>query len=90
MGNARYEFAVVVHELIEEMLCKLRGISEPDIKAFDEAYEAARPEGDVSEPGDSPEAPYQKEHQFATKIERLLCEEMGVDWYEYSKVVESL
>lgn len=91
MGDARMEFAVVIHEMIEDMLCKLRGISEPDaIKPFDEAYEAARPEGDTSEPGDSPDAPYHREHVFATHIERQICAEMGLDWDEYTKVVESL
>jgi hypothetical protein len=90
MGDARMEFLVYIHERIEEFLTRMRGISEADIKAFDEAYEAARPEGDVSEPGDHPNAPYRAEHQFATKIERQIADEIGVDWDEYSRVVESL
>jgi hypothetical protein len=91
MGDTRMEFCVMIHELIEEFLCKRRGISEPNaIKPFDEAYEAKRPEGDESEPGDSPDAPYHKEHVFATIIERQVADELELDWEEYSKAVMAL
>ena len=90
MGNEDYEFLVLIHELIEAHLCRKRGILEPDIKAFDEAFEAKRPEGNTDEPGFDPAAPYIKEHTFATKIERQLADELGVDWKEYDEVVNSL
>jgi hypothetical protein len=90
MGNSDYEFLVQIHELIEAHLCRKRGISEPDIKAFDEAFEANREEGNEDEPGDSPLAPYQKEHQFATSIERQLAEALGVDWEAYDNAVMAL
>jgi hypothetical protein len=44
----------------------------------------------LDEPGHDPKAPYNKEHIFAEKIERQIAEELGVDWEEYSRVVESL
>ena len=90
MGNPDYEFLVAIHELIELYLCKKRGIAEPDIKAFDEEFEAKREEGNEDEPGDSPLAPYQKEHQFATKIESQLAAELSVDWAAYGNAVMSL
>jgi hypothetical protein len=90
MGNEDYEFLVIIHELIEAHLCRKRGISEPEIKAFDEEFESKRVEGNVDEPGDDPKAPYQKEHQFATKIEKQLAKELNVNWEEYSNVVETL
>ena len=90
MGDARYEFLVAIHEFIEEFLCKHRGIPEPVIKAFDEAFELARPEGNTDEPGDSFDAPYREEHAFATYIERLIAEQLGVNWDEYGKVVTAL
>ena len=90
MQNEDYEFLVLIHELIEAHLCRKRGIEEPDIKAFDEAYEAKREKGDVSEPGDSIEAPYFREHAFSTFIEAQLAEELGINWEEYSNVVNSL
>lgn len=90
MNNEDYEFLVLIHELVEEHLTRRRGILEPDIKVFDEAFEAQRQPGNVDEAGDDPAAPYRKEHQFATLIERFLSKEMGVDWDAYDKTINSL
>ena len=91
MGDARYEFLIAIHELVESMLCKERGITEAAIDAFDTAYEANRPEGDItSEAGDDPAAPYNKEHVFATKIEWMVAEELGVDWDVYCQACAQL
>lgn len=38
-----------------------------------------------AEPGDSPDAPYYKQHQIATSVERLLAAELGVDWTAYEE-----
>jgi len=90
MGNEDYAFLVGLHEQIEQHLCLKRGITEESISAFDIAYEANRPEGDESEPGDHPDSPYRKEHFFATNIERMIALELGVEFAEYSKAVMSL
>lgn len=90
MGNPDFEFLVSIHEQIEQHLTRKRGISEESITAFDKAYEANRPEGDESEPGDHPMAPYRKEHFVATNIERILAAELNVDWAVYDHVVNSL
>lgn len=93
MCNEDYELLVAVHELIEQHLCKKRGIKEPDITAFDVKFEKERDEGKHpadAEPGFDPKAPYVKEHTFATKIEKLLAKELGVDWDTYDKTVMSL
>lgn len=90
MGSDDYAFLVAMHEAIEVWLCRKRGITDEAVTAFDKAYEDSRPDGDESEPGDHPDAPYRKEHQFATKIERQLAEEMGVDWTEYDKTIYEL
>lgn len=83
-GNWKYEALVALHEAVEVLLCKDRGISEPEIKAFDEAFEAHRPADDPdSEPGDAPGAPYAKEHRFAENLERLFAAELGVNWNQY-------
>lgn len=42
------------------------------------------------EPGDDSQAPYYKEHQFATAMEKALCHELGIDWHKYDKTVMSL
>lgn len=90
MGNKKYEFLVALHELIEVMLCKERGITQLEVDDFDIAYEAKRNYGDFSEPGDDPKAPYYNEHQFATCLERLMALELGVNWKEYDEKVSSL
>jgi hypothetical protein len=93
MNDWRYEFLVVVHELIEFYLCKKRGIKEPDIKKFDELFEAERVHGlhtDDEEPGSDKRAPYRKEHLFAEQVERTLAVALGVNWKKYSKTVMSL
>jgi hypothetical protein len=90
MGNEDYAFLVAIHEAVEVWLCRKRGITQDAVDAFDIAYEENRPKDDTSEPGDHPDAPYQREHQFATRIERQLAEELGVPWEAYNAVVESL
>lgn len=45
---------------------------------------------EVAEPGDSVEAPYHREHVFATFVEKQLADQLGVDWEEYEKVLYSL
>jgi hypothetical protein len=81
---------VALHEWIETTLCKKRGITEKQVDDFDVAYEKTRPENDESEPGDSPDAPYRKEHFFATNVERLMAEQMGVNWFDHDKRILAL
>ena len=91
MKDWRFEALVVIHELIEMFLTKQRDIAEQDISEFDIKFERSREEGLVTgEPGDHENAPYRREHFFATNLERLLSAELGVDWFEYDKVVDAL
>lgn len=90
LKDERYEFLVLIHELVESFICKQRGISEPDIMAFDIEFEKNRKEGDESEPGDDINAPYRKEHFFATNIEWAVAHELGVDWAEYERTLIEL
>lgn len=90
LDNPRYEELVAIHELCEALLCLARGIPQEAIDKFDMEYEANRVEGDISEPGNSPNAPYQAEHIFATVVERMLAATFGVDWKEYETTIDSL
>jgi hypothetical protein len=83
MGNEYYEFLCAIHEAIEFMLCRRCGISEPDIMAFDIAH----PE--LHEPGEHPDAPYRKEHNFAQHIEYLIARQMNMDWQDYEAAAEA-
>lgn len=90
MGNESYEILVSLHEQIEAWLCLKRGISQEAVDEFDKAYEANRESWNLDEPGNSPEAPYHREHVFATLVEQLVAHELGVDWADYDNAVMGL
>ena len=84
MNNWKYEFLIALHELIESALCEARNINDEAIDAFDIAFETKRLSNPaIGMPGDDQNAPYYKEHQFATKIEKMMAVELGVDWETY-------
>ena len=90
MQNEAFELCVAIHELVEEFLTRSRGIAEADITAFDIAFEKARAEGSLDEPGDSPDAPYHKEHIIATEIEKLVAAKLDINWDEYEAAINNL
>lgn len=91
MNNWKHEFLITLHELVESALCKEKGITDEAIDAFDIAYETNRTAGDIdSEPGDDANAPYHHQHVFATKIEKMMAEELDVEWETYSKACADL
>ncbi len=90
MGDWRKEVLVAIHELTEVVLCRHRNITQESVDKFDMDFEAKRLKGDLSEPGDSSLAPYNKEHKFATILERAIAIELGVDWIDYEKTINSL
>jgi hypothetical protein len=44
----------------------------------------------VAEPGNDPRAPYRDEHDFATMIEMMVAQKLGVKWSAYEKTLMSL
>ena len=93
MYNEKYEFLVALHECVEIMLCKERGITEEEVSDFDIKFEAEREmkqHSEEDEPGDDDRAPYKSEHFFATNIERQMALELDVDWNQYDSAVVSL
>jgi hypothetical protein len=90
MHNWRMELCVAIHELIEYALCKYHEVDEMAVDVFDMKYEHDRPEGDTSEPGDDPGSPYVSEHCFATGVERLLANELGLKWKVHEDVINAL
>jgi hypothetical protein len=87
LGDWRFEFLIAIHEMVEAALCHHRGISEEAVTAFDKEHEAGGGDG---EPGEHPDAPYRKEHAFATLIEAMVARELGVDWPEYGDAIDGL
>ena len=87
LPDANYEQLVAMHEYIEATLCAEAGIDPVEVDAFDLMFEH---EGKDGEPGDDPRAPYYRQHQIATAIEKLLAVELGVNWQEYEKALNAL
>lgn len=90
LGNFKENLLIAVHELVEVVKCKSDGVSQEAVDKFDIAYEKNRKEGDLSEPGDDPRAPYYEQHQAAMAVERLCAVLWGVDWETYAKRVEEM
>lgn len=90
-NNIDYNFLIGLHEFVEAYLCKKRGISEGSVTEFDIKYEEdSKMFGNGHEPGDSPLAPYRKEHKFATKIEKMMARELKVNWKKYEECLNNL
>ena len=90
MGNWKYHLLVLIHELVEYFMCRDAGITEEEITAFDKEFEKNRKPGNTDEPGHDPASPYGAYHKLAEVVERCEAWVLGVDWKEYSAVVESL
>jgi hypothetical protein len=91
MMDWRYEVLVAIHEIVEMALTRQRDVAEQVITEFDIKFEHDKEKGLVSgEAGDNVNAPYRKEHFFATNLERLFAAELGVDWFEYDRYVDAL
>ena len=93
MKDQRYVFLVALHEMIEYELCKMHGITDREVVAFDVNFEAERRlnmHPFDSEPGNHPKAPYRNEHEFATIIEMMVAQKLGVSWSDYEKTLLSL
>jgi len=93
MKDQRYVFLIALHEMIEYELCRMHGISDREVVAFDVNFEAERRMNLHSidaEPGNHPKAPYRNEHEFATMIEMMVAQKLGVSWSDYEKTILSL
>ena len=91
MVDWRYEVLVALHEIVEMALTRQRRIDEHAITEFDIKFEESKARGLLAgEAGDNPNAPYRKEHFFATNLERLFAAELEVDWQEYERFVDAL
>jgi hypothetical protein len=89
LPDRREMWLIAIHELIEACLCEVAGITQAQVDDFDmRAGQDNRL--DNLEPGDNAQAPYYRQHQIASGIERLLAAELGVDWLTYERHIEEL
>jgi hypothetical protein len=85
-GNDDYNFLLLIHELVEAYLCRKAGVTTEEVDTFDINMAQM---GDY-EPGENPQAPYYKQHQFANIIELLVARELGVNWQRYEECLNNL
>lgn len=93
MKNEDYEFLIALHELVEQHLCKKRGITVEAVDEFDIEFEKQRAKSlslSTAEPGDNRFAPYRNEHCIATGVERIVAAALGVNWSDYEVAINSL
>lgn len=76
--DERYMALVAVHELIEALSCKFKGITIQQVDDFDFSSKA-------DDPGMESDAPYRKQHLIATGQEMILAAEWDVDWKQYEQ-----
>jgi hypothetical protein len=84
MGDWRMEAAIAVHELVEALLCRNDDVSQEQVDHFDTGFRGE------DEPGDAHDAPYARQHCFATAVERMLIAAFGLSWASYEATVEAL
>lgn len=90
LTDRREMLLVAIHELIEWALLDTLGVPNSLVDDFDQTYPDCAELPHPEEPGDHPDAPYYKQHQLATGIERILAAEMGVNWTTYTQHIEEL
>lgn len=72
-AEAPYELieGLIVHELIEAMLCQAHGVGTRQVDEWDTKMQ----DHPWQEPGDLPGCPYRKEHTFAFIMEKMYLAE---------------
>jgi hypothetical protein len=83
-GAWRFDASIAVHELVEALLCRNDDVTQEQVDHFDVGFR-----GD-GEAGDAHDAPYARQHCFATAVERMLIAAFGLSWDAYEKTVEAL
>lgn len=92
-GNDTYNTMILIHEIIEELMTKVKGINEKKITEFDFKFEKERESGlhgIESEPGFDIRSPYEPEHMIATAVEMIICAHLGIKWNKYNYDINSL
>lgn len=82
-GNERMNFLLIIHELVEALLCNVEGIDQNLVDSFDRCWTMTH-----GEPGNDLQAPYHYQHVFAENIERLLALRFDVNWEIYGEKVD--
>lgn len=92
-GNNLYDDLIFIHEFIEEVLTRNKGILEPKILKYDLEFDEKIKKGEVTldaEPGDQLDCPYRKEHRLASDIERLILDYLNIPYEKYNNTINKI
>lgn len=79
LPSEKEEFLIALHEFVESWLVVFKKIPIKSIDRFDMDFKGK------GEPGDDKKAPYYKQHQIATQVERILADHLKINWDKYIK-----
>jgi len=83
LSDWKRESLLLVHELVEALLCKHDGVTVAEVDNFDAEYDKTH-SADLNA-GDDPKCPYQTQHCIATAVERIMAAHMGINWESYDR-----
>ena len=78
--DSRSTAAVLLHEIVERLLCVYAGITSQQVDADDAAV--------LADTLRHSEVCYIKQHRVAERIERIFIEALGMSWDEHDRQVE--
>ena len=81
MSDWKREVILAIHEACEAILCHYNGVTQQSVDEFDRPFEEAK--DNATNVGDKTDAPYRREHCFATAIERIMAAELDVPFQDY-------
>lgn len=87
-GNDISNCAILIHEIVESMLCWIHGVKEEDVTRFDKMFFQEQSEGKhlkKAEPGFDRRAPYRDWHLVAERIEREFVVQAGESWERHTE-----
>ena len=84
MPNSIHEYPLIIHELVEALLCHAQGISDVAVDGWDFAHR------DDLDPGSDPRCPYHAQHTAATDLEYRMAEHLGLSAEEYNSALQHL
>lgn len=80
MCDPRSETLVLIHELIEYILCTYYGISAEQVDKEDQDVLVGNlKDKDVS---------YRRYHNIATQVEMILCDALELSWDDHAEIVD--
>lgn len=92
-GNDLFDDLIFIHEFIEEVLTRNKGINEEQILKYDLEFEDKIRCGEVDEndePGEQIDSPYRQEHMIAEIVERLIANHLNINFKEYDNKLINL